>query len=319
MARPLRIEYPDAVYHVLNRGTARQRVFREPPHYQLFLAGLAEAHTRWGVEVFAYCLMGTHYHLCLRTPAGNLSRVMRHLDGTYTQRFNRARGRDGPLFRGRYQAILVEAEVYLTAVVRYIHWNPVQAGLVKSPEDYAWSSHHYFLSPKKAPRWLNMAEVLAPFVSSKAFHRFVLAGNEASLEQSYARGRQNPILGGERFRDWVRRKVKAPDREHPREQRRALRPTEDAVLGAVAKEYGVPLASLREGRRGRSNEARKVAMYLVHRLCDLTLMETAKRFRVESYGVVGWACTQMRHRIASDKRFRIRIAGIEERISQQKT
>lgn len=106
MARPLRIEYPDAVYHVLNRGTARQRVFREPPHYQLFLAGLAEAHTRWGVEVFAYCLMGTHYHICLRTPAGNLSRVMRHLDGTYTQRFNRARGRDGPLFRGRYQLSL---------------------------------------------------------------------------------------------------------------------------------------------------------------------------------------------------------------------
>ena len=319
MARPLRIEYPGAVYHVLNRGTARQRVFREPPDYQQFLEGLAEVHARWGVEVFAYCLMGTHYHLCLRTPAANLSRVMRHVDGTYTQRFNRVHGRDGPLFRGRYQAILVEAEVHLSAVVRYIHLNPVQARLVKSPKDYPWSSHHYLLSPKKAPRWLHMAEVLAPFASPRAFHRFVLAGNEASLEQFYTGGRQSPILGGERFRDWVRRKVKAPDREHPREQRRALRPTEEAVLATVAREYGVPPATLREGRRGRSNEARKVAMYFVHRLCDLTLRETAKCFRVESYGVVGWACTQMRHRIASDKRFRDRTGGIETRIIQQKT
>lgn len=319
MARPLRIQYPGAVYHVVNRAPARQRIFRETRDYERFLAGVAEAHVRWGAEVFAYCLMGTHYHLCLRTPAGNLARVMRHVDGTYTQRFNRAYGREGTLFRGRYQAILIEAETYLTAVVRYIHRNPVAAGLVATPETYPWSSHSDYLSPRQAPVWMNVEQVLESVGGPKAFHRFVLAGNEASLEQFYGRGRQSPILGGDHFRAWVRRKVKRLDPEHPRAQRRLMRPPETTVVARVAAEYRVPIATVRAGRRGWPNEPRKVAMYLVHRLCDVTLKETARPFGVSSYGVVGWACSQIRYRIAKDKQFRARIEGLEARISQQKT
>ncbi len=319
MARPLRIQYSGAVYHVINRGTGRQRVFREARDYQRFLDGLAEAHTRWGVEVFAYCLLGTHYHLCLRTPEGNLARVMRHIDGLYTQRFNRAHARDGPLFRGRYQAILVEAEAYLAAVVRYIHLNPVTAGLAATPEAYLWCSHQYYLSPRRAPTWMNLEDVLEPFARPKIFHRFVVGGDAPSLEQFYARGRQSPILGGERFQAKIRRKVQALDREHPRDQRRVLRPPAAAVIFSVAKEYGVPPLTLREGRRGWMNEPRKVAMYLVQRVCDLLLKEAARHFGVRSYGTVGWACSQVRHRMAMDKRFRRRIEGIERRIIQQKT
>jgi len=89
MARPLRIEYPGAVYHVMNRGSSRQKVFVERRDYEAFLHTIGELHHRWRVEIFAYCLMGNHYHVCLRTPEGNLARVMRHLDGLYTQRFNR--------------------------------------------------------------------------------------------------------------------------------------------------------------------------------------------------------------------------------------
>jgi hypothetical protein len=103
---------------------------------------------------------------------------------------------DGPLFRGRYQAILVEANVYLSAVVRYIHWNPVAAGLVVTPEAYPWSSHRYYLSPRRAPPWLAFGELLATLGGPRAFHRFVLAGNAPNLEQFYARSRQQPVLGG---------------------------------------------------------------------------------------------------------------------------
>lgn len=317
MARPLRIEYPGAVYHVLNRGAARQKVFRAAADYHQFLAGLDEAHVRWGVEVFAYCLMGTHYHLCLRTPGGNLARVMRHVDGLYTQRFNRAHNRDGPLFRGRYQAILVEADAYLSAVVRYLHRNPVEARIVATPENYRWSSHRFYLSPRRAPAWLNIRDVLGSFASTRDFDRFVLAGNEETLTRFYGQGRKSPILGGERFRAWVRRKVQTFDREHPRYQRRVVRPPEAAIIAAVAKEYGVPIANVQRGRRGRENEPRKVAMYLVHRLCDLTLKETARRFGVGSYGVVGWACSEVRQ-LHRDKKFQKRVMGIEGRISQQK-
>jgi REP element-mobilizing transposase RayT len=107
-------------------GTARQATFLQEQDYEAFLKTLAEAHVLWGVEVFAYCLMSNHYHVCLRTPKGNLSRVMRHVDGLYTQRFNRSHGRDGSLFRGRYRAILIDADEYLAAVVRYIHLKPLR-------------------------------------------------------------------------------------------------------------------------------------------------------------------------------------------------
>lgn len=319
MARPLRIQYPGAVYHVLNRGLARQRVFRAARDYERFLEGLAEAHARWRVEVFAYCLLGTHYHLCLRTPGGDLARVMRHVDGLYTQRFNRAHGRDGPLFRGRYQAILVEADVYLSAVVRYIHWNPVAAGLVAAPEAYPWSSHRYYLSPGRAPRWLTRGELVRTLGGPRAFHRFVLAGNAPSLEQFYARGRQQPVLGGEDFRARLWRRAKALAREHPRQQRRLLRPTATAVLTRVAAEYGVPPRALQQGRRGAANEARKVAIYLVHRLCDMTLKEIAPCFGLTSYGAVGWACSQVRQRVASDTQLRRQMERLEGSIIQQKT
>ena len=193
MSRPLRIQFPEAVYHVMNRGAARQPTFVAEGDYQAFLDTLAEAHRLWGIQVFAYSLMRNHYHLCLRTPKGNLSRVMRHVNGIYTQRFNRRHRRDGTLFRGRYKAILIDAEAYLAAVVRYIHLNAVEAGIVKMPEDYRWASHRYYLEAKGAPNWLNTQEAVEQIGGRRAFHEFVLSGNEESLKRYYEAQRQNPI------------------------------------------------------------------------------------------------------------------------------
>ena len=185
MSRPLRIEFPGAVYHVMNRGGARQVTFRGKEDYEAFLTTLEEIHELWGVEVFAYCLMGNHYHVCLRTPEGNLSRVMRHLDGLYTQRFNRAHKRDGSLFRGRYKAIVVDKDEYLAWVVRYIHLNPVEAGRVKAPETYQWSSHRVYLGLEEAPTWLKIREVMEGFGSQREFRRFVASGNEPKVQEFY--------------------------------------------------------------------------------------------------------------------------------------
>ena len=103
MSRPLRIEYEDAYYHVMNRGRSRQKIYPETACYEDFLKCLDEAHARFGIEIHAYCLMGNHYHLLIKTPRGNLSRAMRHIDGVYTQRHNRRKKVDGALFRGRYK------------------------------------------------------------------------------------------------------------------------------------------------------------------------------------------------------------------------
>jgi len=109
MPRPQRIEYPDAYYHVMNRGRGRQAIFHNEAYYQTFLETIKEASSRFGMEVHAYCLMGNHYHLLIKTPLGNLSRCMRHVNGVYTQRYNRLKNTDGSLFRGRFKAVLVES------------------------------------------------------------------------------------------------------------------------------------------------------------------------------------------------------------------
>ena len=126
MPRPLRIEYENAYYHVMNRGRGRQQIFHDEDYYRTFLDTVAEANKRFGAVVHAYCLLGNHYHLLIQTPEGNLDRIMRHINGVYTQRYNRLKRTDGPLFRGRYKAILVDADAYLLQLSRYIHRNPVE-------------------------------------------------------------------------------------------------------------------------------------------------------------------------------------------------
>lgn len=160
MSRPLRVEYEDAYYHVMNRGGGRQVVFHDDDYYHLFLDTLVEAHSRFGLQVLSYCLMGNHYHLLVKTPRGNLGRGMQHINGVYTQRYNRLRRTDGPLFRGRYKAIIVENDSYQLQVSRYIHRNPVEAHLVDRLEDYPWSSYPAFINKGACPPWLYRDEIL---------------------------------------------------------------------------------------------------------------------------------------------------------------
>ena len=155
MARPLRIAYQDGWYHVMNRGRRGEPVFQSRLDYFSFVDLLKETSEAWNVRVAAYCLIPNHYHLLLQTPEANISRCMRHIDGVYTQRFNRNHGHDGPLFRGRYKAIVVDADTYLLELVRYIHRNPVRAGLTKRLDGYPWSSHKGYLSRAKRWEWLH--------------------------------------------------------------------------------------------------------------------------------------------------------------------
>ena len=143
MTRPLRIQYSGAFYHITSRGNERRDVFRSKADRERFLFYLAIATERYHARIHVYCLMSNHYHLLLETPEGNLSQIMRHINGAYTTYFNTKRKRAGHLFQGRYKAILVEADEYATHLSRYIHLNPIRAGMVSVPEDYTWSSYHY--------------------------------------------------------------------------------------------------------------------------------------------------------------------------------
>jgi putative transposase len=291
MSRPLRIEYPGAYYHVMNLGLTGQRAFVSDSDFRGFLELVEDSWRRWDIRVFSYCLMDSHYHLALQTPQGNLQRVMRHIDGIYTQRFNRLHKRDGPLFRGRYKAILIDADAYLAAVVRYIHLNPVEAKVVDDPGAYPWSSHRHYLRPRGTPRWLALREVLSGYGGREGFHAFVLSGNEEILLKYYSGKRRSPILGSDDFISWVRGGGFSASGEHVSYETGVLRPGVALVIKAVGDVYGVSEGEIFHRRRGERNEARQVAMYLIRELCDKSLKEVAEIFSLGSYGSVGGVCS----------------------------
>jgi putative transposase len=141
MARPLRIEYDGAVYHITSRGNARKPIFKDDDDRSRFLELLRQVNDRYNGLCHAYCLMSNHYHLVIETPDGNLSKGMRQLNGVYTQSFNRKHRRVGHIFQGRYKAILIDKESHLLEVCRYVVLNPARARLVSDPEAWQWSSY----------------------------------------------------------------------------------------------------------------------------------------------------------------------------------
>lgn len=201
---------------------------------------LGELVRLWKVEIYAYCLMSNHYHLLLSTPTGGLSRAMRHLDGVYTQKFNRAHHRDGPLFRGRYQAILVDAEEHFLSVVRYIHRNPVATGLVTDVARYRWSSHWGYINKTQRQEWLDTDGVLSRFRGLGEYDRFMHEPIEEEIEEFYRGSYQKPILGGKAFIERVLQMVGDRVRVHADvpESREVFAPAIDGLsrrrLGSTA-------------------------------------------------------------------------------------
>lgn len=156
----------------MNRGAARQVVFRDDQARLDFGHRLAFIHAEFGVETLAYCLMDNHYHLLLRTPAGGLSAAMQHLGSVFTRHLNDRVGRDGPIFRGRFNSILVTTDLYLAWVARYIHRNPVEAGLAERADGYRWSSCRAYLGLRPAPHFLEPGPVLSLFHDVEALAAF---------------------------------------------------------------------------------------------------------------------------------------------------
>jgi REP element-mobilizing transposase RayT len=298
MARPLRIEFEGAWYHVMNRGAGRKAIFRNDADRRHFLKLLQELCERFEVEIHAYCLMDNHYHLMLRTPEGNLGRAMRHLNGLYTQHHNRSARQDGALFRGRYKAILVEADAYWTHLSRYVHRNPLEAKVVRSLPAYPWSSYPAYLNKSPRPKWLHCRYILDAIGSSPVYRRFV-ESTESNLELDsyYASTRQGPVLGTEKYRNKIARGLR-PHQEMP-DSRRMIRPSFSRILGAVADFYDVSQTSLLTPTRGRGvkSPARGMAMYICQEHGGMTLEEIAGRFGLGGYASAGAGIRNVRQRL----------------------
>jgi len=287
MARPLRIEFEGAWYHVMNRGAGRQDVFISDAQRERFLELLGELADRFGVETHAYCLMDNHYHLLLHTPLGNLGRGMRHLNGVYTQFFNRDQGRDGALFRGRYQAILVDADEYLLHLTSYIHRNPLEAGMVERLGEYRWSSYPAYIGRTEAPAWLRR-DMVYSMLGGKArrYRSFVERGVDEGLAQFY-RGRTiPPILGGECFKEEVLERHGQDDPEIPERKRVHEPPSMEKIIAVVASALACSQETIFESVRGRQNLARMLVAHFAHSTGQLTYREIAEVLGMNHYSAV---------------------------------
>lgn len=202
MARPLRIEFDGAFYHVTSRGNTRNNIFFENNDYLLFIDVLAQTCQRHNWRIHSYCLLTNHYHILVETPEGNLCAGMQQLNGVYTQRINRKHGRVGHLFQGRFKGILVDTESYYKTLVRYVLQNPVRANMVNSVEDYPWSSYCYIVGKSAAPKWFVLDDLLAHFNSAcnaKALAQFIVFVNEIESLEIWECLRHQTILGDEVF------------------------------------------------------------------------------------------------------------------------
>lgn len=234
MARPLRIEFSGAVYHITSRGNAREPIFIDKQDKKNFLKVLCLVVKRFNWLLHAYCLMDNHYHLLVETPEANLSKGMRQLNGQYTQTFNWKQKRVGHLFQGRYKAIIVDKDNYLLALCRYIVLNPVRIGIVKKPKDWQWSSYNATVGSIEPIACLTTDWILSQFGKdkNKAKRKYIDFVAETKEESPWEALIGQIILGKSNFVEKITGLLKGREeiKEIPRTQRYAIRPMLEELL-----------------------------------------------------------------------------------------
>lgn len=296
MARPLRITFPGAFYHVTSRGNERKNIYKSKRDREKFLEYLGVAHERYGAIIHAYCLMTNHYHLLIETPDANLPQIMKHINSSYSTYFNVKRKRFGHLFQGRYKAQLVCKDDYALELSRYIHLNPVRAKMVETPQEYPWSSHLAYLGAEAKPFWLNTSFILGYFgegegiKARREFCRFV--DEKAGTDEPGPLDRVSAatILGSESFIEGIRKKYlegRRGDRELPELRALESRPSFESIYRVVDDE--VDDAKL----------SRNVQIYLMKRYSGSTLKGIGDHFGMKE-SAVSQVCRRLDAKMAED-------------------
>jgi putative transposase len=336
MARPLRIEYPGAWYHVTSRGGERAEIFRDDRDRKRFLEALQESVEIFKVEVHCYVLMSNHFHFLLRTPEANLCRFMHRFNTAYTGYFTLRHHRPGHLYQGRYKAILVDADDYLLELSRYVHLNPVRIkkyeGLPlpekrRMLEGYQWSSFPSYIGLKRREVFVTYGDVLR-FMGGdtrearERYKDFVIQGLARGCDKVLEEAKAGAILGGDRFVDWVRKTFigikELAHRDFP--DARALDrvvPVKEIAL-AVSRDYGVTSEEV-ESSWSKWREARQVLMELSYRLNyrKKSLRELGHELGGIGGDSIAHSRAKLRIRLRKDKSLLKRIERLERNLRNQ--
>ncbi|MBW1997877.1 MAG: transposase [Deltaproteobacteria bacterium] len=303
MARPLRVEYPDAYYHVMSRGNNQQTLYEDDADKEKFLEYLAKASERFSIIIHTYCLMNTHYHLLVQTPEANLSLAMQWLNVSYAMYLNRKRGRCGHLFQGRFKALLIDADGYLTHLSRYIHLNPVRAKMVSLPAEYQWSSYGALIGKRREPEFLEVNRLMSHFgrtlkEARKAYRDFVERVDLKALENPDKQVTAGFVLGDAEFVEWIKTtflSARGDEKEIPQLKRLKPKVPLEKVVQAVAQEFSCP-AELIISKGRKKNKAREVALYIARETSGMSCKELG-----EYFGGVSGALVTMRHKQVGDE------------------
>ena len=283
MARPLRIEYANALYHVTCRGNEARSIFVDDKDRHRFIQCIKESLIAYTVQLHCYVLMLNHFHLLLKTPQANLSRFMQRFNTAYTTYFNLKHKRKGHLYQGRFKGIVIDADEYLIALSQYIHLNPVRVKRyrdapleekIKFLNRYRWSSYPGYVNSKSQQPFIHYNEILSYFGGNnkdgrKSYREFVVAGLTGKLQNPLEEVRGGLVLGSDAFLEWVQdnfidsRKFKEQDIESFREITRSV-PVE-RIAKAVASEYRLNAESILR-KNSPFSEARQVLIEICYRL-----------------------------------------------------
>jgi REP element-mobilizing transposase RayT len=310
MARPLRIQLPGAFHHITSRGNERSPVFLSQRDREKFLSYLESASERYKAVIHVYCLMDNHYHLLLETPAGNLSQIMHHINGAYTTFFNTKRSRSGHLFQGRYKAILIEVDEYAKELSRYIHLNPVRAGMVGKPEEYEWSSYRHYTVERNAPEWLERNFILGYFSKKllramKLYCEFVDSSIDHEYKNPLADISNSVILGSKEFIAEIKDRFlgdQKSDRDLPALRNLSTSKSFDDIEEAVDSAFP-----------SDKKLARQVKLYFCHRYSGRKLKEIGSRFGIGLSGVTR-ASNRISLKAEKDKKIGKILKRIEKNI-----
>jgi len=247
---------------------------------------------------------------------------MRHLNGVYTQRYNKRYCFDGQLFRGRYKSIVVESDTYALELVRYIHRNPLEAGLVDNLQKYQWSTHKIYLSDSKKWKWLHKDYILKLFSKSKPesirlYKRFVLKKTPEEINQIFG-GRNLPaVLGNKSFVDRIRDNFFSLNSFEEIPETKRLAPGVDKIKSAVCMAYNIKETELYVSRRGYFNEPRNLAVYLIRHLRNDTLKHVGEQFGIEKYSTVSSIVERVKNEMKADKGFKNRMQNLANTITKR--
>jgi REP element-mobilizing transposase RayT len=258
MARKPRIEFEGGFYHVIIRGNQRQKVFHEKKDFLKYLAFLTDYKDRYAFRFYAYVLMDNHVHLLIETGTFPLSKILQGINQRFTMYFNRRYGTVGHLFQGRYKAILCDRDGYLLSLVKYLHYNPVRAGVVRYPEEYRWSSHREYIGLNQ-DGLTDMGLVLGMFSKDskrgRRLYREYMREEDKTSKEEFYRTVDQRVLGDEEFVEWVRGRVRSGTLTGRRRHGVSLR----EIARGIGEVFGIPLGELRgQGKDSGVMEGRRL-------------------------------------------------------------